>query len=375
MMKAEPKGLYVHIPFCVKKCNYCDFCSFFDIDKETREAYISRLVSEIKSYKQEKPIPLDTVFFGGGTPSLLTPDEFYSVAEAIAESFDISAVREFTLEANPKTVTLKKLLSFKSCGVNRISIGMQSIHENELKILGRIHSYREFLEAYELAFSSGISNVNVDVMYGIPEQTEDSFRKTLDAVVSLNPSHISAYGLILEENTRFFDMREKLNFPTEDAECDMYAYACEYLRENGYRHYEISNYAREGQESLHNIRYWRCEEYIGVGAAAHSYFNGKRYANTQNLSEYLSLKNGQYTYEETLTVSDMESEFVMLGLRLADGISLTEYKRKFGREFISGREAEINRYINAGYMTLISDRIALTERGFYVSNTILGNLI
>jgi len=297
------------------------------------------------------------------------------VAEAIAESFDISAVREFTLEANPKTVTLKKLLSFKSCGVNRISIGMQSIHENELKILGRIHSYREFLEAYELAFSSGISNVNVDVMYGIPEQTEDSFRKTLDAVVSLNPSHISAYGLILEENTRFFDMREKLNFPTEDAECDMYAYACEYLRENGYRHYEISNYAREGQESLHNIRYWRCEEYIGVGAAAHSYFNGKRYANTQNLSEYLSLKNGQYTYEETLTVSDMESEFVMLGLRLADGISLTEYKRKFGREFISGREAEINRYINAGYMTLISDRIALTERGFYVSNTILGNLI
>ena len=375
MMKAEPKGLYVHIPFCVKKCNYCDFCSFSDIDKETREAYISRLVSEIKSYKQEKPIPLDTVFFGGGTPSLLTPDEFYSVAEAIAESFDISAVREFTLEANPKTVTLKKLLSFKSCGVNRISIGMQSIHENELKILGRIHNYREFLETYELAFSSGISNVNVDVMYGIPEQTEDSFRKTLDAVVSLNPSHISAYGLILEENTRFFVMREKLNFPTEDAECDMYAYACEYLRENGYRHYEISNYAREGQESLHNTRYWRCGEYIGVGAAAHSYLNGKRYANTQNLSEYLSLKNGQYTYEETLTVSDMESEFVMLGLRLADGISLTEYKRKFGREFISGREAEINRYINAGYMTLISDRIALTERGFYVSNTILGNLI
>lgn len=374
-MKAKPVGLYVHIPFCLSKCNYCDFCSFSNINEQERTKYISTLISEIRSYKMEEKSVVDTVFFGGGTPSLLSITEFNLICDAIADSFDISGVKEFTLEANPKTVTREKLRAFNSRGVNRISLGLQSIHKNELKILGRIHSFDDFLEAYDLVLSSGISNVNIDVMYGIPEQTWESFRKTLDAVVELNPTHISAYGLILEEKTKFFDMRDSLNFPGEDAECDMYGLACRHLAANGYKHYEISNYARPGYESHHNLKYWRCEEYIGVGVAAHSYLDGKRYGNTQNFSEYLSKNSRQYIFEDVLSSSDKESEYIMLGLRLCDGISLSEYEKKFGKSFILDRKKKISRYIDAGYMVRYSDRVALSEDGFYVSNTILGDLI
>ena len=374
-MRTDFQGLYVHIPFCVRKCSYCDFCSFSDIDASLREKYIAALISEIRSYKREEKLSVDTVFFGGGTPSLLTPTEFYLICDAIADSFDISGVEEFTLEANPKTLTEEKLVAFKARGVNRISLGLQSIHENELKILGRIHSFEDFLEAYNLVLSSGISNVNVDVMYGIPEQTEQSFRKTLDAVVKLNPTHISAYGLILEENTRLFDIRDSLNFPCEDDECDMYTYACEYLAANGYSHYEISNYSRQGYNSRHNLKDWRCEEYIGVGVAAHSYLDGVRYGNPQSLLEYLSEKKEQYIFEERLSESDKESEYIMLGLRLSDGISISEYEKKFGKPFISERKDKLLQYIDAGYVVCHDDRIALTEPGFYVSNTILADLI
>ncbi len=374
-MKAKPKGLYVHIPFCLKKCNYCDFCSFADIDEQEKDKYISTLINEIQSYKQEEKTAVDTVFFGGGTPSLLSVSHFNRICDSIADSFDISNVKEFTVEANPKTVTFEKLLAFNSRGVNRISLGLQSIHDNELKILGRIHNFDDFKEAYENVLSSGISNVNIDVMYGIPDQTKESFKDTLDAVLSLKPAHISAYGLILEEKTKFFSMRDKLNLPSEDEECDMYDFACKHLGDSGYNHYEISNYAQPGYESNHNLKYWRCEEYIGVGVAAHSYINGRRYGNSQKLSEYLSENRGEYIFEESLSESDRQSEYAMLGLRLKEGISLLEYQREFGKSFTFGREEKILRYINAGYMLRSFDRVALTERGFYVSNAILCDLI
>lgn len=374
-MKAKPKGLYVHIPFCQSKCNYCDFCSFPNIDEDIRARYISKLISEIKSYKQKEKLIIDTVFFGGGTPSLLSEEEFGSICGAISECFDVSLVKEFTLEANPKTLTQEKLFAYKSFGVNRLSIGLQSIHNNELKMLGRIHNFDDFKTAYELALSCGIININVDVMYGIPEQTKDSFMQTLDAVVKLKPTHISAYGLILEEKTKFWDIQKTLNLPSEDAECDMYEFACEYLEKNGYAHYEISNYAIGGYESNHNLKYWKCEEYIGIGVAAHSYVDGKRYSNSENFSEYLSRKSREYIYEENRSHSDEKCEYAMLRLRLSSGISLSEYEKIFGESFLLGKEKKLEQYISLGYMRRFDDRIALTEKGFYISNTILSDLI
>lgn len=374
-MRADPIGLYVHIPFCLKKCNYCDFCSFDSLFKKERYAYLSALIGEIRSYRREDKIDINTIFFGGGTPSLLEPEEFFGLTDAIAESFNILPNCEFTLEANPKTLTREKLLAFKSRGVNRISIGLQSIHENEQKILGRIHNFEDFKTAYALIKDSGITNIGIDVMYGIPEQTKRSFLETLNAVVDFEPAHISAYGLILEEGTRFWNIRDDLLLPDEDTECEMYYSACDYLSSCGYGHYEISNYAKTGFESKHNLKYWRNENYIGVGISAYSYFGGKRYGNARIMNEYLSQKPTQYIMCETVGVKECAYEYAMLGLRLSEGISLSEYKNKFGTDFLFGRDGKVNNYINAGYVKINGDRISLTEKGFYVSNAILTELL
>lgn len=374
-MKTDAIGLYVHIPFCLRKCNYCDFCSFDSLDDKIRAKYISALIREIKSYKRKEKIFVDTVFFGGGTPSLLEPCEFESIVFAIRESFNLSSDCEFTLEVNPKTVNFEKMLFFKSHGVNRISIGLQTIHENESKILGRIHNFNDFTDAYSAVIESGISNMSVDVMYGIPEQTKESFHETLKFVTALNPSHISVYGLILEEGTKFWNLRDNLLLPSEDDECEMYFSACEYLHSKGYSHYEISNYSKPGFESKHNLKYWRCESYIGVGVSAYSYFEGRRYGNTKNLSEYLSQSTTQYITDELTDADAHAFEYAMLAFRLAEGISLTEYKNMFGQDFLSSREEKINEYIKYGYMNINSERLTLTESGFYVSNTILSELL
>lgn len=374
-MKTENIGLYVHIPFCLKKCNYCDFCSYSDLNKCQREGYISSLLREIDSYKCEEKIGVDTVFFGGGTPSLLTSEEFTLICEKIKNTFSVSDNVEFTVEANPKTLTEEKLRTYVSCGVNRISIGMQTIHENERKILGRIHSFEDFKISYQLALKSGIKNVNVDVMYGIPEQTLESFKETLNAVVTLNPAHISAYGLILEEGTNFWKTKHNLDLPGEETECVMYDFLCEFLSSHGYKHYEISNFSKPGYESLHNLKYWRNQKYIGVGISAYSYFNSKRYGNTLKFSEYLSETSAKYSSCEVIDKDAEAYEYAMLRLRLAEGISLSEYKKQFGKDFLYGKEEKINAYIKSGYVKFSNDRIALTEKGFYVSNAILTELL
>ncbi len=372
-MTTDPIGLYVHIPFCIRKCNYCDFCSYKLDDFTKREEYIDALVKEISSYK-EKNISVDTVFFGGGTPSLLSDDELRKIMNSIKEAFDISPEAEFTVEANPKTLTRDKLSLYTELGVNRISLGLQSIHENEQKILGRIHNFDDFLNSYKLVRDAGIKNVNVDLMYGIPEQTQESFEETLRTVISLSPEHISLYGLILEEGTPFFDNRDKLSLPDEDAECDMYYLAARLLKEAGYLHYEISNYAKEGCESRHNLKYWRVKEYIGVGVSAYSYFDGKRYGNVGDVSEYISDTGKRVD----VTICDLEAvkyDYVMLGLRLHEGISLSEYKSLFGIDFLEEHRKKIEAYICAGLIEIRGDRLSFTERGFYVSNTILTDLL
>ena len=374
-MITKPRGLYVHIPFCIKKCNYCDFCSYpiSKVGREAEEAYVDALIKEIDSYKREEPIRVDTVFFGGGTPSLLSVRSFEKIFAATRQAFELDSDAEITIEANPGTVSEEKIRVYKAVGANRLSIGLQSIHENELKKLGRIHDYADFLTGYGLARKLGFENISVDLMYGIPEQTTESFGKTLDAVIALSPEHISAYGLIVEEGTPFFNNRNSLVFPDEDTECDMYELACGKLRGAGYTHYEISNYAKTGRESRHNLHYWHSDEYIGVGVSAHSYFEGSRFSNSEDFAEYI--ENFKSVSDVEPTADEGEFEYAMLALRLSEGLSLSEYESRFLHSFTNGREAAIRRYIDLGYMTLLDGRLALTERGFYVSLAILSDLL
>ena len=373
-MATKSIGLYIHVPFCVRKCNYCDFCSFDLKQVNWRKEYLDRLCDEIASYAGRN-IRLDSIFIGGGTPSLLTPDEMRRIVAEVKKSFVIDADCEFTAEANPGTLDREKLLALVECGVNRLSMGLQSIHENELKILGRIHSFDDFVNSYMLARECGINNINIDLMYGIPEQSLDSFSKTLDRVLALMPDHLSLYGLILEEGTPFYDMKDRLPLPGEDRECDMYYLAADRLKQAGFSHYEISNYASPGRECRHNLKYWHCDEYIGVGLSAYSYFDGKRFGNTDEPTVYLSSNGIKYENEETLDPDSMAYEYVMLRLRLAEGFSLSEYKERFGCDFVLGRKAVISELVKVGYLHLSEDRISLTESGFYVSNAILNELI
>lgn len=374
MMKTKSCGLYVHIPFCVKKCAYCDFCSFISADFSQKTEYIDALCREIDSYAG-KGIVLDTVFFGGGTPSLLSGGEFQKIVSHIRSAFSLADDIEFTIESNPKTITAENLEEYIKAGINRISIGLQSVNEIELSSLGRIHNYSEFLESYNLARKMGVKNINVDLMYGIPEQTKESFLKTLEKVVALSPDHISVYGLILEEGTPLYKSASSYRMPSEDEECDMYYLAADYLGKAGYSHYEISNYAKAGYECRHNLKYWHCDEYIGVGLSAYSYFEGKRYGNTTDRYAYLLAGGGITIYEEPITDEALAYEYVMLGLRLAEGFSLNEYKERFKSDFLCGREETIKRFVDSGYLLVDDDRIFLTEQGFYVSNSIINELI
>jgi len=372
-MKAKPIGIYIHVPFCLKKCNYCDFCSVTYKNEDFKTRYINSLCDEISLYKG-RGINVDTVFFGGGTPTLLSGDEFTKIITAITDSFSVLPNAEITMEANPKTVTEENLCRYIASGVDRISIGLQTVHENELKILGRIHSFEDFLSTYRLCRSMGISNINVDLMYGIPEQTADSFDKTLQQVIALRPEHISLYGLILEEGTPLFECRKSLILPDEDAEKAMYLSAVSTLKEAGYVHYEISNYAVSGKKCAHNLKYWRDEEYLGFGVAAYSYFEGVRFGNTCSLEDYIKgeLRLGS---KEIISKEDETFEYAMLRLRLTEGICDADYTERFGKSFFDGRKDKIDRYINIGLIRYEDGRIFFTDDGFYLSNAILSDIL
>ena len=374
-MTTDSIGLYLHVPFCVRKCNYCDFCSFSGIDTDTRKRYVDRLIDEIHAYKKPNRTALDTIFFGGGTPTLLTPSELERILISVDDTFAVSHDCELTLEGNPGTLTAENIKAYKALGVNRFSLGLQSIHENELKILGRIHNYADFLNSYSMVYDSGITNINVDLMYGIPEQTISSFEKTLGEIIRLSPAHISVYGLILEEGTPFFEMQNKLRLPSEDGECDMYYKCADLLRQEGYSHYEISNYHRDDYACRHNLKYWHADEYIGVGISAYSYFEGARYGNSRDMNEYLSSSGIHYTTREILDRETEKFEYAMMRLRLREGFLLSDYRTRFGESFIQGKEGKINELSSLGYLKLDGERIALTERGFYVSNTIFTEML
>lgn len=371
-MTTDKIGLYVHIPFCVRKCNYCDFCSYPGRLDDAADAYIDALIKEAELYRENR-YKVDTLYIGGGTPSLLSGEQLSRLILALGSIFDFAKELDFTLEANPGTLDREKALLYRELGVNRISLGVQSIHENELISLGRIHTFEDFLSAYSMLREVGFDNINLDIMYAIPEQTEASLKETLNKLLSLSPEHISAYSLIVEEGTPFYRDRDRLPLPNEDTELNMYRLITDTLRAAGFSHYEISNYAKAGYKSKHNLKYWRCEHYIGLGASAHSYIGKSRYSNPSSLDEYI---RGTVRQEKALLSRDDEMlEYAMLRLRLSEGISLSDYEERFGVPFLPARWDKVKGFIDLGYLSLSDDMLAITESGFYVSNYIMAEIL
>ena len=373
--KTMPKklGLYIHVPFCLKKCLYCDFCSFPSYTEEAMDAYVRRLSADIERYSKDFNGTVDTVYFGGGTPTLLKERHFGSIFETIDKHYAIDAGAEISCECNPATVDREYLKSIKKIGINRLSIGLQSANDAELRALGRAHSFADFQKTYEDARAAGFGNLSVDLMYGIPEQTLTSFERTLTKVCELSPEHISAYSLKIEDGTPFGKARETLSLPSEDDECDMYELCTKMLSENGYSKYEISNFARPGFESRHNIKYWMGDDYLGFGVAAHSYFGGERFSNSRDIAAYL---RGEDVTEERRAIPERErmTEYVMLRARMTAGIDRADFKARFGVE-LEDFCGSLERYISAGFMRDTFGRVAFTDRGIFVSNTILSDIL
>ena len=367
-------GLYVHIPFCLSKCLYCDFCSFPRMETETVTAYANELCRRMAGATTDAAKrTVDTVYFGGGTPTLLPLACFSQLLNTIRTHFSLADDCEITVECNPATADLAYLSALRSLGVNRLSIGLQSIHDNELRALGRAHTFADFEAVFADARRAGFDNISADLMYGIPHQTEDSFRKSIEALCALSPEHISAYGLKIEEGTPFFQKKSTLLLPDEDTEYRMYLLLSHVLGENGYAKYEISNFAKSGRHSRHNLRYWHGEEYLGFGVAAHSYFGGVRFGNSRDMNAFL---RGEDIVEERVCLSphEREEEAVMLALRLSEGISQSKFFAMTGEEFTI-RYPTVRRMIEAGFMKEENGRISFTDRGFFVSNAILAEML
>ena len=385
-MERQPIGLYVHIPFCRSKCPYCDFCSLPRPSEELMEAYTRELARRIlragEEYRREKnePVSVDTVYFGGGTPSLLPSHCFEELMEAIRESFCILPDAEITAEANPATLTDEVAQVWAKCGVNRVSLGAQSAQEPELKALGRLHRWCDVEETVAMLRGVGIDNVNLDFMLGIPHQTPESLTDTLTRALALRPTHLSAYTLMLEEGTPFYRRgRSGLGLPADEDIADeeaisLWEQACALLREAGYEHYEISNFACDGFRSRHNLHTWQCRDYLGLGVAAHSCMDGVRFGQSRDIEGFLAGKDIT-EFTEVLTPEDRVVEYIMLGLRLSDGIDEAEFFSRFGVDFWHTYGPLCISFIEKGLMLRSGGRVRLTEAGFPVSNSILAELI
>lgn len=370
-------GIYCHVPFCIKKCAYCDFYSgcFYDL----ADRYIDALLSEAAVYAKKYPdLSVSTLYFGGGTPSSLTKEQLIRLIGGIQRLFFVSHDAEITLEANPATLDADKLIALKNAGVNRISIGVQSADDNELKTLSRLHSYNDFLSTYSLV-KKYFENVSLDLMFGLPDQTVDRLEATLDRILSLDPAHISLYALKIEEGTLFSKNQDKYAFPDEDSVSEMYIRAHDILEQYGYSQYEISNYAKQDSFSRHNLRYWEGKEYLGLGPAAHSYFNKARYANKPDIYQYIaSLEAGEMPEKSelyTLKGEDLLEEAIILPLRLTKGLDTERLRTEHRYDILSVCKTKIEFYLKEGYMTLHDGVLAFTSKGFLVSNTILSELL
>ena len=366
------RGLYIHIPFCRSKCKYCDFASFSG-KEDIMDSYVSALCDEIRSYKG---LEFDTVYIGGGTPTTLSQENLKKVFDAVYENFNICANSEITIEANPATVTYDLALFLKKNGVNRVSMGGQSFVDKELLHIGRCHSANDILTTYNTLIKSGIDNINIDLMYALPEQTMEALEESISKILSLNPKHISCYGLKIEEGTPFYKMLcdGKISEKDDEEFSKMYYHISEKLTSSGYEHYEISNFSKPAYYSRHNSKYWECEEYLGVGLGASSYLHGERWDNTRDFKEYF---RGDIKKDACVIDRDEQmSEFIILGLRmLKTGVDLTEFKNKFGVDIMDVYGVEIDKNIKLKLIEKSGDRLRLTPDAYCISNLVMSDFI
>lgn len=370
-------GEYIHIPFCKQKCFYCDFISFSN-KENMQEMYIQALKKEMKIWKNKnKDIEIETIYIGGGTPSYI--DSKY-VKEILEIENNSNFSKEITIEINPGTITEQKLIDYKEAGINRLSIGLQSTKDELLKQIGRIHTYKEFLETYKLARKIGFTNINVDLMIGLPNQTIQDVKESLEDLMNLdpcNPEHISVYSLIIEEETPIYRMLnlEEIKLPDEELERNMYWYVKNFLELHGYRHYEISNFAKPGFESKHNTHCWEQKEYIGFGLAAHSYMNKKRFCNITNIEKYIqNIQNDNIQQniiiEEEQNQKEQMKEYMLLGLRNLDGISIQKFENKFNENPIFLFRNELNKLYEENLIIIDGDVIKLSNKGLDLANLV-----
>jgi len=376
--------LYVHIPFCEEKCKYCDFLSFKADDGE-KKAYVTQLIEEIKAQGQNYiDYLVSSIFIGGGTPTTLNGIWILDIMNAIRENFMVETDAEVSIECNPGTLSTSKIMHIKKAGVNRISFGLQSSIEEELKELGRIHTYKDFLQSYQLAREYGFTNINVDLMSGLPKQTIDSYKTTLKRVCALKPEHISAYSLIIEPGTPFFEKYGSEEgaqlLPGENTDREMYALTKSILKEHGYERYEISNYAKPGRECRHNIGYWTGVSYLGLGVGASGYVMNRRFHVESDYRKYMSVKMQQditplYCDIEELDIKANMEEFMFLGLRLTKGVSRHEFNEKFGVDMFEVFDRQIKRNMMLKLMEYNSPYLRLTEKGLDLSNMVMSDFL
>ena len=381
-MKKELE-LYIHIPFCIKKCAYCDFLSG-PFDDVTIQNYVEALCKEIKANTESaKDYKVTTIFLGGGTPSVLLTEQMTQILTTIKDVFYVSEDVEITTEANPGTVTKEKLEAYRNTGINRISFGLQSANNEDLKLLGRIHTYEEFLESFKLARECGFENINVDLISAIPKQTVADWEKSLKKIIELNPEHISAYSLIVEEGTPFAKLygegtKGEKDLPSEEDEREIYKRTEELLNAAGYFRYEISNYAKPGKECKHNLGYWERKNYLGLGLGASSLMKNERFHNTEKMQDYLQQSGDLEAIrleKECLDKTAQMEEFVFLGMRKMKGISLKEFQQEFGEELLDDYGENIDRMGEQGLVEIKDGYLKLTKAGIDVSNYVFAEIL
>lgn len=368
-------ALYIHIPFCEKKCYYCDFTSFIKNEANVEE-YINYLLNEMSMYKEKlKEYSIETIFIGGGTPSTIPGKYIHILLDYIYNNFHVSKLKEVTIEINPGTLTYEKAKIYKESGINRISLGVQSLDDKVLEKIGRIHKAKDFFYSYEMLQSLGLNNINVDLMFGLPGQELDKLLRDIKIISSMNITHISYYGLILEPGTVFYNMykKGKLELPSEEVERLMYHKGIELLEERGYKHYEISNISKKGYECMHHNFYWRIKPYLGVGVSSHSNIENVRFWNFSKLNDYYNkLDNESFPVENKEIINkELEiAEYLIMGIRYIDGINIKEFKNRFNLDIMDIYSKEINKHIQGGLLTQEGPYIKLTEKGLDLSNLV-----
>ena len=371
-------SVYIHIPFCATKCYYCAF-NTYTFHKEQAKAYLQALRREMELYASETE-PLQTVFIGGGTPSILSANALAQLFTDIQQHFQITPDAEITVECNPGTVDSEKLSVMQDYGVNRLSFGLQAMQDETLKQLGRIHTVTEFLESYQLAREHRFENINIDLIFALPDQKMEAWHHTLNEVIALDPAHISAYNLVMEEDTPFYESWKagELHLPTEDTEADMFQYTIKTLTAHGYIHYEICNFARPDHYAKHNLVYWNNQPCIGLGAGACGYLNGARYTNIRGIAPYinkLSKRNKPIADTEHLTGNAEKAETLMLALRKREGIALEDYQNRFDEEIETAFGDILKKWIDLQLLECTATHLRLTHRGLFLANEVFLKLM